>query len=65
MLISEFERQRRRRAAQWDRVNAAIGVGALAFTVVLLLLVGYSLATDPGGISAWVERLVFGIEAGR
>lgn len=44
MQLSEFERQRRR-AEQWARINAAIGVGFLAVFVVTLILVAYALVS--------------------
>ena len=45
MQISEFEQQRRRRMHQWNRLNAALGVGSLALFVVALLLAAYALVS--------------------
>ncbi len=45
MQLSEFERQRLRREAQWARVNAAIGAGVLATFVVALILFAYALVS--------------------
>ncbi|WP_347091702.1 hypothetical protein [Sphingomonas parapaucimobilis] len=44
MPISEFECQCGRRLEQWARINAAIGFGVLALTVVLLMLAAYAWA---------------------
>lgn len=46
--------------AQWARINAAIGLGLLIIAVLAICGVAYIHIACPGGISAWVERLVFG-----